>query len=279
MPHKDAEKRKAYSKEYGARWYQSHKESVIARRKQQQKGILNWFRRYKSTLKCSGCGVSHPALLCFHHRDPREKEFTISKIVAHASSVKRMQQEIAKCDVLCVNCHMKFHWRERHATDDWEEILVVDQEKEAIDLMEIIQAELAQEMGEKGRVIRAKAEKSGYKVTLPFNENHRYNMLLEKEGESLRLLCRDGQYRNGAITFKACSVQWFTRMKRNYSREEIDYFAVYSKHTNEVYFVPPEDVAPTGGMLRVLPAANNQTKGVRLAKDYEMQKRMEEYKK
>jgi hypothetical protein len=123
MPHKDRERRAAYSREYGKRWYQSHKQEVVERRKKRQKDIWNWFRTYKSGLSCMDCGISHPAVLQFHHRDRADKSFTISKVINRASSLKQITDEIAKCDVVCVNCHAKRHWSERHPTDSWLEII------------------------------------------------------------------------------------------------------------------------------------------------------------
>src|SRR5579859_5983303 len=123
MPYKDSEKRRAYAKENGARWYQQHKEEVIARRKQRQLDIHNWFRRYKSSLACADCGISHPAVLQFHHRDGAKKNFNISAVVSRAKSLKQITDEIEKCDVVCVNCHAKRHWRETHETDSWEEVI------------------------------------------------------------------------------------------------------------------------------------------------------------
>lgn len=123
MPYKDKDRAKEYNKEYGAGWYQKHKESVIERKKQRQREIWNWFRMYKSTLRCMDCGISHPAVLQFHHRSRANKSFTISKVVSRATSIKQITREIEKCDVLCVNCHAKRHWRETHETDSWEEIV------------------------------------------------------------------------------------------------------------------------------------------------------------
>ena len=119
MPYQDKEK----AKEYQKGWYQEHKEVVIERKKRRQQEIRNWFRRYKSGLFCMDCGISHPAILQFHHRDRSDKSFTISSVISRATSVKQITTEIQKCDVLCVNCHAKRHWRETHNTDSWEEIL------------------------------------------------------------------------------------------------------------------------------------------------------------
>jgi hypothetical protein len=61
------------------------------------------------------------------------------------------------------------------------------------------------------------------------------------------------------------------RKHRTYHEHEIDYFGVYCPDTDGVYLVPMEDVGPhTSAYLRVEPARNNQTKGVRWAVDYEV---------
>ena len=124
MPYKDRDKRAEYQKEYSRNWYERHKDEVIERKKQRQREIWNWFRSYKSTLRCMDCGISHPAVLQFHHRNKADKNFSISSVVSRATSIKQITNEINKCDVLCVNCHTKRHWRETHETDSWEELVL-----------------------------------------------------------------------------------------------------------------------------------------------------------
>lgn len=65
-------------------------------------------------LKCLRCEESHPGCLDFHHRDPSEKDVSIS-LVVWRWKLTRLEAEIAKCDVLCANCHRKLHWEERKA--------------------------------------------------------------------------------------------------------------------------------------------------------------------
>jgi len=123
MPYKDRDRRIEHSREYGKSWYQRHKEEVIERRKKKENEIKEWYRDYKRTLYCMMCGESHPACLQFHHRDRSEKSFSVADMARRPTSKKRIMNEIKKCDVLCVNCHAKRHWRETHETDSWEEIL------------------------------------------------------------------------------------------------------------------------------------------------------------
>lgn len=53
------------------------------------------------------------ACLEFHHKDPSKKEVTLSRAVNNGWSIERMEKEIAKCVVLCANCHRKLHYEER----------------------------------------------------------------------------------------------------------------------------------------------------------------------
>lgn len=64
-------------------------------------------RQYKSEIGCKYCSENDPVALDFHHKFG-DKEYTIS---SKMSTLRWTQLliEIAKCDVLCSNCHRKFH--------------------------------------------------------------------------------------------------------------------------------------------------------------------------
>jgi hypothetical protein len=58
---------------------------------------------------CQGCGLSFPARLFeFHHRDARAKDFAISADGILRSWAK-IEAELAKCVLLCANCHRETH--------------------------------------------------------------------------------------------------------------------------------------------------------------------------
>lgn len=59
-----------------------------------------------SNSKCFDCGNRDPEVMEFDHRDPSQKSFTISHML-RSYSLKRIQAEIAKCDIVCANCHRK----------------------------------------------------------------------------------------------------------------------------------------------------------------------------
>ena len=59
------------------------------------------------------CGYSAClSALEFHHRDPKEKDFGISrhKYLNREETKQKLRIELDKCDLICSNCH-----RERHA--------------------------------------------------------------------------------------------------------------------------------------------------------------------
>ncbi len=103
---RDEEKYKAAQQKH----YQENKDAYrlsLVRRRAERRA---WFRNLKDNLKCERCPEDHPACLDFHHRDSREKEESISRMVRQALSEATILKEIEKCIVLCSNCHRKLHW-------------------------------------------------------------------------------------------------------------------------------------------------------------------------
>lgn len=116
MPFKDMEKRREYQREYMRRWYRKNKEKHIVYVRNRDKKIKDWLQDYKKTLECEECGENHPACLDFHHIDPSQKSFSLGRINKFLSK-QLIKDEIAKCRVLCSNCHRKKHWNERNGKD------------------------------------------------------------------------------------------------------------------------------------------------------------------
>jgi hypothetical protein len=69
-----------------------------------------WFTAFKKTLRCARCPESHPYCLDFHHLDPTVKSNTVPALVKKGVPKERVLAEIAKCVVLCANCHRKEHF-------------------------------------------------------------------------------------------------------------------------------------------------------------------------
>ena len=59
---------------------------------------------------CQDCGYRFPDYMYeFHHRDPKEKEFSLGGKDLNRKWEKVMI-EASKCDMLCANCHKKRHY-------------------------------------------------------------------------------------------------------------------------------------------------------------------------
>lgn len=69
-----------------------------------QKEKCEFIRRAKQK-SCMDCGVSHPTwIMDFDHRGEKIKKFTLA--TSHLSkTMNQIIEEIAKCDVVCSNCH------------------------------------------------------------------------------------------------------------------------------------------------------------------------------
>lgn len=65
---------------------------------------------------CKVCKIDNPIVLCFHHRDRKEKSFGISWAFTHSYAYETLLTEAKKCDVLCANCHLILHATEGHAS-------------------------------------------------------------------------------------------------------------------------------------------------------------------
>ena len=59
--------------------------------------------------KCQQCGENRPAMLCFHHRDPSQKELNLDARRFGNTKYETLKEEIDKCDLLCHNCHQELH--------------------------------------------------------------------------------------------------------------------------------------------------------------------------
>jgi hypothetical protein len=63
-----------------------------------------WLDALKTATPCTDCGLNFPpCVMHYDHTDPATKEFHISKMVG--GNTKKLLAEIAKCELVCANCH------------------------------------------------------------------------------------------------------------------------------------------------------------------------------
>lgn len=93
--------------------YESNKEVYLNRAKvnnpKYKNRNKNFINKYKAKTGCQFCAEKTPVCLDFHHKDPEIKDWNISIMSRGANSIKTIQKEIAKCIVICSNCHRKLH--------------------------------------------------------------------------------------------------------------------------------------------------------------------------
>ena len=98
------------SAKYYSDWYKKNKQKKIDRMRisKRNRRMRNraFIRDYKQNAGCGLCGEHDPDCLQFHHVDS-SKEHDVSQMMDFKK--ERILNEISKCDVLCLNCHMKLH--------------------------------------------------------------------------------------------------------------------------------------------------------------------------
>ncbi len=109
MAYKNREQRLQAQREH----YRKNKDRYMNQQYLRRMEKAEWFFELKSSLKCVECGENHPACIQFHHSDPLNKEGEVADLVNAGYSKEVVLKEIAKCEVLCSNCHLKRHWQER----------------------------------------------------------------------------------------------------------------------------------------------------------------------
>jgi hypothetical protein len=101
----NAEKMREYRRTHYANNKEAYSSNVLKRKKETQE----WLRSLKAGKSCRYCTESYAACLDYHHRDGTEKKFNIAKAATNGYSRETILKEIAKCDLICANCHRKLH--------------------------------------------------------------------------------------------------------------------------------------------------------------------------
>lgn len=89
------------------RYAEKNKDQIRKKSKAKRAENTLWFLGYKKTLRCKICLENNPYCLDFHHIDPSNKKYAISKIRSKSKNI--VMNEVEKCIVLCANCHRKEH--------------------------------------------------------------------------------------------------------------------------------------------------------------------------
>ncbi len=110
---------------------------------------------------------------------------------------------------------------------------------------------------------------AGYLVSIPFGENHRYDLIVDGGNGLRKVQVKTGRLRHGSIVYNCCSshAHHGGPTTRHYVGQ-IDYFAIYCPELASAYLVPIGEAPKGKGYLRVDPAVNCQQRRVRWARKY-----------
>jgi hypothetical protein len=87
-------------------YYLQHREEYIARSLRYKEKLKVILREAKD-IPCVDCGVQYPPyVMDFDHREGEKKLINVSALNAHRYvTITQFLAEIAKCDLVCANCH------------------------------------------------------------------------------------------------------------------------------------------------------------------------------
>jgi len=88
-----------------------HLQQVKERTELAREAARDYVYQYLLSHPCEICGERDPIVLEFHHVG--EKDMTITRMVSGGWSIKRIQAELDKCQVLCASCHRRVTAKER----------------------------------------------------------------------------------------------------------------------------------------------------------------------
>jgi hypothetical protein len=93
---------------YQRSWYERNRErhmAVTGARRDRQRRLLQRLVAEAKSRPCADCGVRYPPYVMDFDHVKGQKLGNISRMVGSTPSTAKILAEIAKCDVVCSNCH------------------------------------------------------------------------------------------------------------------------------------------------------------------------------
>jgi PD-(D/E)XK nuclease superfamily protein len=134
---------------------------------------------------------------------------------------------------------------------------------------------------QKGAIAEAaiayEALKLGIDVYRPVAEGGRYHLILDAQKKLLRIQCKWAARVGDVVVVRCYSARRARvgQIRRRYTAQEIDAIAAYCAELERSFLIPIEELEGKGVLhLRLSPARNNQTAGIRSAEEFEFAARL-----
>ena len=110
MPRKDIDARREYQREYMRKWYRKNRALHLQRTTRVNRRAREAAKSYVDQAKnrpCADCGGKFPPFVMDFDHVRGEKVADMSRFRSGRLAQARLDAELAKCEVVCANCHRR----------------------------------------------------------------------------------------------------------------------------------------------------------------------------
>jgi hypothetical protein len=120
--HRRGAVRQAWCKEcrrvYDAAYHRATRAVRLEQKRIRRAHVWVWYRSLKQK-PCADCGGSfHHSAMHWDHLPGAEKQAEVSILMKRTQSKRRVLQEIAKCELVCANCHAVRSFERRRSSSN-----------------------------------------------------------------------------------------------------------------------------------------------------------------
>lgn len=89
--------------------YEANKNTYVKRSSERRMRLAQEYHAWKTQQKCCRCDETDECCLEMHHFNPSEKEHGLASFAMSNFGNDAWYAELAKCIIVCSNCHKKIH--------------------------------------------------------------------------------------------------------------------------------------------------------------------------
>jgi hypothetical protein len=113
MTSASADRRAIHNRRYYER---GGKAKITAKREEYRARNITFVRKLKEDNPCTDCKRYWPYYVMHYDHTGTDKVANVSALVREPVSIRKILEEIAKCDLVCANCHAIRTWERRQAS-------------------------------------------------------------------------------------------------------------------------------------------------------------------